>query len=300
VDTRSDRAERGSATLEYVGILLVVAALVAGLTAALVPAPVARGAACAISRMLSQAGDCSGPGTPVGFGPTGPVGPDAPPVDEEKVDRVLVDVRDALAGGLLGVRSGDLERIQDLLDGLSGPELDAVVAGMSDAELEQWVDELDDGSIVGSGWSRERRRELWSMIASRASEDTMRRLARFTDEVQPDFEDVGGDDAAVDPQSPARNATYGDLQQVLFLPGDDGTGVHPDDVRQGAIGDCWLVASMAALAQQRPDLVEDMIRLNDNGTYTVTLYDDGRPVQVTVTPDFPLLNGRPVFATHPT
>ena len=37
-----------------------------------------------------------------------------------------------------------------MLEDLSGPELDAVIASMSDDELRHWVDELDDGTL-GSG-----------------------------------------------------------------------------------------------------------------------------------------------------
>lgn len=63
---------------------------------------------------------------------------------------------------------------------------------------------------------------------------------------------------------------------------------------QNALGDCWLMATMGAMAVQNPDLVEEMIRENSNGTYTVTF--PGRE-PITVAPDFPLdANGDLAFA----
>ncbi len=186
------------------------------------------------------------------------------------------------------VSSSDIE---DMLDDLSGAELDAVIGDMSDDELERWIDELNDGTF-GSGWSRERRREMWSMIASKASAETMQRLSEFTDEVQPAFDEVGGDDAG-DGTSPVDDAEYTEVPHELFV-----DGVDPHDVVQGSIGDCWLIASMAALANTNPDAISDLIQANPNGTYTVTLYDGDDPVEVTVTPDIPTVDGDPLFADN--
>jgi len=45
------------------------------------------------------------------------------------------------------------------------------------------------------------------------------------------------------------------------------------DVNQGSIGDCWLLASLMALADQNPALLENAISgPKDDGTYDVTLY----------------------------
>ncbi|MEZ0472768.1 C2 family cysteine protease [Luteimonas salinilitoris] len=81
-----------------------------------------------------------------------------------------------------------------------------------------------------------------------------------------------------------------------------GTGdphaVAPNDVRQGQMNNCFLVAAMSAVAEQDPGAIEEMIRDNGDGTYTVTLhqYDKGglfgigsgwEEVQITVTAEFP-------------
>ena len=66
-------------------------------------------------------------------------------------------------------------------------------------------------------------------------------------------------------------------------------GIHPDDVSQGALNDCFFVSTLAALANLDPDIIRDAIVDNGDGTYTVTLYEDGEPVEVTVTGDVPIL-----------
>ena len=53
-------------------------------------------------------------------------------------------------------------------------------------------------------------------------------------------------------------------------------------VEQGQIGDCWFLASAAAVGANDPDFIRDHIRYNPDGSYTVTLYDDGEPVDVRV------------------
>ncbi len=51
---------------------------------------------------------------------------------------------------------------------------------------------------------------------------------------------------------------------------DPKDAIKCDAVGQGAIGDCWLMGSIAALADTAPELIQRMIKDNSNGTYTVT------------------------------
>ncbi|MBL7486543.1 C2 family cysteine protease, partial [Frankia sp. AgW1.1] len=64
-------------------------------------------------------------------------------------------------------------------------------------------------------------------------------------------------------------------------------GIFSSDVGQGGVDDCYLAAALVGLARQRPALLADGIRENANGTFTVTLYRDGRAFPVTVTRDLP-------------
>ncbi|ATG53504.1 hypothetical protein CFK41_00975 [Brachybacterium ginsengisoli] len=56
-------------------------------------------------------------------------------------------------------------------------------------------------------------------------------------------------------------------------------------MRQGSLGDCWLLAALMAAAQSDPQFLADNITLREDGTWDVTLYEDGEPVVVTVEPD---------------
>ena len=79
----------------------------------------------------------------------------------------------------------------------------------------------------------------------------------------------GGDDAAAE-------------DPVLF------DGVAPSDIAQGALGDCWLLAALAAVAEF-PSYFEDAIfetkTFSPEGEYALKLYDIGKKAWETVTVD---------------
>lgn len=56
-------------------------------------------------------------------------------------------------------------------------------------------------------------------------------------------------------------------------------------MHQGKLGDCWLLAALMATAQSDPQFLADNITLREDGTWDVTLYEDGEPVVVNVSPD---------------
>lgn len=77
-------------------------------------------------------------------------------------------------------------------------------------------------------------------------------------------------------------------------------GISPDDVSQGYLANCWFIATLQSLALQQPELLEDAIGpRNPDGTYPVTIYVDGEPVVVNVTPEFPAEDGDPAYADNP-
>lgn len=214
----------------------------------------------------------------------------------------LDEIRAALDPGGWGVTDGDLERIEDTLDGLNGPEADAVLLALSDEELGRLFHELPDtGWRDVTGWGRERRWEFLSMIGAKVSFDTWRRLGLFTEEIDPDPSTAISDAAR---ERAERRAWYDELTYEEFAGTAFGRGtgelhaVDISDVDQGAIGDCYLITAMLVLARENPDAVRRMITENPNGTFTVEFADG---TLVTVSPDFPVHPDRlgdPVFATN--
>ncbi|MEJ7730692.1 MAG: C2 family cysteine protease [Polyangiaceae bacterium] len=104
-----------------------------------------------------------------------------------------------------------------------------------------------------------------------------------------------------------KDATYEEIPGEPTITGEgDANEVHPNDVTQGMIGDCFVMTAMAAIAQGNPDIIKNAIKDNGDGTYTVTFhekaawydpFDSGyHDVQITVTGEFPATDGNPVFA----
>lgn len=91
-----------------------------------------------------------------------------------------------------------------------------------------------------------------------------------------------------------RDVTFGYQQAAgsLFV-----GGPSVDDVDQGRVGDCYLLAGLGAVARQNPDAIRQMITDNGDGTFTVRFYDNGVAKFVTVNRQLPVNSaGRFVFA----
>jgi hypothetical protein len=70
-------------------------------------------------------------------------------------------------------------------------------------------------------------------------------------------------------------------------------GIHPNDVNQGGVRGCFVMAALAALAKSRPDVIQNaIVPTSDPFKYQVRLYDfghigaTGKETFVTVTLDF--------------
>jgi hypothetical protein len=64
---------------------------------------------------------------------------------------------------------------------------------------------------------------------------------------------------------------YGTLQKVRYTgPLFDAAGLSVKDIKQGAIGDCFFMGSLAAVAAAQPDALRRMIHDNGDGSYTVS------------------------------
>lgn len=102
----------------------------------------------------------------------------------------------------------------------------------------------------------------------------------------------------------APNATYGEVKGVVAAKGqDDAHEIDPNDVEQGALGDCYFVAQLAAQAKTNPGRIKDLIKDNGNNTFTVTLHlkDPANPYKRVATPivvdaQFPQKDGGVAYA----
>jgi len=64
-------------------------------------------------------------------------------------------------------------------------------------------------------------------------------------------------------------------------------GIHPNDIRQGDLGDCWLMAAMAKLADY-PDRVKGLFssqKVSESGKYDISLFDIQTMKWTTITID---------------
>ncbi|HYJ67497.1 MAG TPA: C2 family cysteine protease, partial [Nocardioidaceae bacterium] len=164
--------------------------------------------------------------------------------------------------------------------------VDLVVLGLSDDQL-TLLDRLMSTTSIGerlpgveSGLDRFDLADFHTLFLANASTETLRRLQRCWRSINPTIKNVDAvEQGAIDRPRWRKPDTGG-----LF----DGPPTA-DDIDQGAVGDCWMQAKLAALAQDDSDWVNEHVRRNPNGTITVTFYDDdGDPHEVTVTSELPV------------
>jgi Calpain family cysteine protease len=74
-------------------------------------------------------------------------------------------------------------------------------------------------------------------------------------------------------------ATY---QLAANLPLFAAGGPVYQDVEQGQVGDCWLLAGLAEVADRTPAVIQQMFIDNGDGTYTVRFFNNGKADFVTV------------------
>jgi hypothetical protein len=83
--------------------------------------------------------------------------------------------------------------------------------------------------------------------------------------------------------------------EAFVVAGDDTRAVAPDDVQQFESGDCYLMATLMAVADARPGIIEQMIEPENDGGYEVTFFKrdgkvappgSGSPMRVTVEPSY--------------
>jgi Calpain family cysteine protease len=85
------------------------------------------------------------------------------------------------------------------------------------------------------------------------------------------------------------SVSYSTSSKPLFA----SSGPSMNDINQGYLGDCYLLASLAEAAKQDPSAITSMFTSNGNGTYGVRFYVNGTARYVTVNAS--LANGGNIF-----
>jgi len=178
------------------------------------------------------------------------------------------------------------------------------------SRLSNNLDALENGGWEGRGsqaFFREMNQDILPAIQRlqrslfQAQTTTLQIAAIFREAEKEAARPFGAYDAEIEKKkidSKTRITGVKTFPYLLFQKGrDDDSSIHPNDVSQGALGDCYFVASLAAVAKQNPGLIRRAIRDNGDGTYTVTLYKKTggflgfgghyEPVEITVTGEFP-------------
>lgn len=95
----------------------------------------------------------------------------------------------------------------------------------------------------------------------------------------------GTDQSSPDGQGDKAVGDLGDMEDAGEVSLDD-QAIDASQIDQGSLADCWFLASAGAIAEQNPEWIQDHIEYNaEDGTYTVTFYENGEPVEITVDSD---------------
>ncbi len=74
-------------------------------------------------------------------------------------------------------------------------------------------------------------------------------------------------------------------------------GPQYNDINQGALGDCYYLASLSTIAHQNPGVIEQMITPLGDGTYAVRYFGSaGQEVYLRIDGDLPVRNGSLIYA----
>ncbi|WP_026123177.1 C2 family cysteine protease [Nocardiopsis chromatogenes] len=319
--------DRGASFLEYGAVILLVSAIVVGVFGLGIPARVAALFETGLERIGAPGSDGTAapdeggdepeywgqaapdqngggsdsdsdsdydPAPPPGH-PAGSPAPESRGADPDNADPDAVEAAVEELDECLSTWSADDEVpwfvsgcAWEVFQDLSHEEFGAVVRDMSEEDLYRL---FESGPMP-----MEQEYFDWlESVRQTAQLDTLRKLNEsdayfFT---EPDFSEVNGDAAAGNSPS---SLEYEELDDYTLFGSGDEDPVQWEHIRQGDLGDCWVMATMGAMAVQNPGAIEDMIEENVNGTYTVTF--PGHPDPITVTPDLPVdARGDPGFAS---
>ncbi|MDB9535037.1 pre-peptidase C-terminal domain-containing protein [Dolichospermum planctonicum CS-1226] len=93
------------------------------------------------------------------------------------------------------------------------------------------------------------------------------------------------------PDLTSSSYTYSYVSGSLFQ-----NGLSADDIYQGAVGDCYYLVTLASIAEEKPDYIQNMFTDNGDNTFTVRFYNNGVADYVTVDRYLPTSGGYAAYA----
>ena len=197
----------------------------------------------------------------------------ADPRVQQTVDFVHLMLQNSLFNG----DGALIATLAQLLKGMTPEEVQAFLWALSPDDLQRMGVQLLP-LPMSMGANNDDRNAVLNVILANADPDMLKRLMQYMPELEPLLTNLSD--------------SYKGFHWEWRTPGGSlwGPSGGPDpltDINQGADGDCWYLAGLGAVAETNPDLIKRNIRQNPNGTFTVTFYRDGKPVDITVTGDFP-------------
>ncbi|MEH1907200.1 C2 family cysteine protease [Nostoc sp.] len=88
------------------------------------------------------------------------------------------------------------------------------------------------------------------------------------------------------------NTPYQAISGSLFQ-----NGISANDIKQGALGDCYYLATLSSIAQKKPNDIKNMFIDNGDNTFTVRFFNSGVANYVTVDRYLPSFAGQLVYAS---
>jgi hypothetical protein len=183
-------------------------------------------------------------------------------------------------------------------DYLYGNGGDDVIVSLGDAS----VDRAYGGRGFDSFWADAGADErVLDVATDEIAAGAMHRVERFMDapvagtgQRQPVPRTLG----ATPPNLPDPGVDYGDARYESFAsrPLFSKYGPRADDVYQGSIGDCYLLASLGSVANANPQIIRDRIVDLGDGTFAVQFTSGGATAYVRVDAELPVSSGQLVYA----
>ena len=112
-----------------------------------------------------------------------------------------------------------------------------------------------------------------------------------------DAGEVGGDMAQVEGFIDWMRISDDNFPEVTMWGPNGKSSVNPQDINQGYIGNCWIMAAISAIAEVpgRVDSVFVNDEISEAGIYAVQMYTLGVPFTQIVDDWMPMTGGEPIF-----